>query len=226
VEFLPSNPIVKTGGSKAIRAISAAPFGSAMVDLISYSYIKMLGSAGLKEATVIAILNANYLKKLLEDHYPILYTGEKGFVAHEMILDLRQFKSKGIEVADVAKRLMDFGFHAPTVSFPVAGTIMIEPTESENKRELDRFAAALIQIRKEIEAFTGEDSVLKNAPHTEAMLTSDKWEHSYSRKEAAYPLDFVAEHKYWPRVRRVNEAYGDRHLVCSCNPIEDYVEQE
>jgi glycine dehydrogenase len=225
-EFLPSNPIIKTGGSKAIRAISAAPFGSAMVDLISYSYIKMLGSAGLKKATVIAILNANYLKTLLEPHYPILYAGEKGFVAHEMILDLRQFKSKGIEVADVAKRLMDFGFHAPTVSFPVAGTIMIEPTESENKRELDRFAAALIQIRKEIEAFDGGDSVLKNAPHTQAMLTSDTWEHSYSRKEAAFPLDFVADNKYWPGVRRVNEAFGDRHLVCSCNPIEDYIEQD
>ena len=225
-EFLPSNPIIKTGGSKAIRAISAAPFGSAMVDLISYSYIKMLGSAGLKKATVIAILNANYLKTLLEPHYPILYAGEKGFVAHEMILDLRQFKSKGIEVSDVAKRLMDFGFHAPTVSFPVAGTIMVEPTESENKRELDRFAAALIQIRKEIEAFDGGDSVLKNAPHTQAMLTSDTWEHSYSRKEAAFPLDFVADNKYWPRVRRVNEAFGDRHLVCSCNPIEDYVEQD
>ena len=226
VEFLPSNPIIKTGGSKAIRAISAAPFGSAMVDLISYSYIKMLGSAGLKKATVIAILNANYLKSLLEEHYPILYTGEKGFVAHEMILDLRQFKSKGIEVADVAKRLMDFGFHAPTVSFPVAGTIMIEPTESENKRELDRFAAALIQIKKEIDAFSGEDSVLKNAPHTQAMLTSDTWNHSYTRKEAAFPLDFVSENKYWPTVRRVNEAFGDRHLVCSCNPIEDYIEQE
>ena len=226
VEFLPSNPIIKTGGSKAIRAISAAPFGSAMVDLISYSYIKMLGSAGLKKATVIAILNANYLKSLLEEHYPILYTGEKGFVAHEMILDLRQFKSKGIEVADVAKRLMDFGFHAPTVSLPVAGTIMIEPTESENKRELDRFAAALIQIKKEIDAFSGEDSVLKNAPHTQAMLTSDTWNHSYTRKEAAFPLDFVSENKYWPTVRRVNEAFGDRHLVCSCNPIEDYIEQE
>ncbi|MGA9269524.1 MAG: aminomethyl-transferring glycine dehydrogenase [Lutimonas sp.] len=226
VEFLPSNPIIKTGGSKPIHAISAAPFGSALVDLISYSYIKMLGPSGLKRSTVVAILNANYLKTLLEGHYPILYTGEKGFVAHEMIVDLRQFKDKGIEVADIAKRLMDFGFHAPTVSFPVAGTLMIEPTESENKRELDRFASAMIQIKKEIDAYDGEDSVLKNAPHTQAMLTSDTWDHPYSRKDAAFALDFVAENKYWPTVRRVNEAYGDRHLVCSCNPIEDYIEQE
>jgi glycine dehydrogenase len=226
VEFLPSNPIIKTGGSKPIHAISAAPFGSALVDLISYSYIKMLGPSGLKRSTIIAILNANYLKSLLEEHYPILYTGEKGFVAHEMIVDLRQFKTKGIEVTDVAKRLMDFGFHAPTVSFPVAGTMMLEPTESENKRELDRFAAAMIQIKKEIDAHDGEDSVLKNAPHTQAMLTSDTWDHTYSRKDAAFALDFVAENKFWPTVRRVNEAYGDRHLVCSCNPIEDYIEQE
>ncbi len=226
VEFLPSNPIIKTGGSKPIHAISAAPFGSALVDLISYSYIKMLGPSGLKRSTIVAILNANYLKALLQEHYPILYTGEKGFVAHEMILDLRQFKAKGIEVADIAKRLMDFGFHAPTVSFPVAGTLMIEPTESENKRELDRFASAMIQIKKEIDAYEGEDSVLKNAPHTQAMLTSDTWDHPYSRKDAAFALDFVAENKYWPTVRRVNEAYGDRHLVCSCNPIEDYIEQE
>lgn len=225
VEFLPSNPIIKTGGSKPIHAISAAPFGSALVDLISYSYIKMLGSSGLKRSTIIAILNANYLKALLEEHYPILYTGEKGFVAHEMIVDLRQFKTKGIEVTDIAKRLMDFGFHAPTVSFPVAGTLMIEPTESENRRELDRFAAAMIQIKKEIDAYDGEDSVLKNAPHTQAMLTSDTWDHPYSRKDAAFALDFVAENKFWPTVRRVNDAYGDRHLVCSCNPIEDYIEQ-
>jgi len=225
VEFLPSNPIIKTGGSKPIHAISAAPFGSALVDLISYSYIKMLGPSGLKRSTIIAILNANYLKSLLEEYYPILYTGEQGFVAHEMIVDLRQFKTKGIEVSDIAKRLMDFGFHAPTVSFPVAGTLMIEPTESENKRELDRFAAAMIQIKKEIDAYDGQDSVLKNAPHTQAMLTSDNWDHPYSRQEAAFALDFVAENKFWPTVRRVNEAYGDRHLVCSCNPIEDYIEQ-
>jgi len=223
-EFLPSNPIVKTGGTNAITAISSAPFGSALVDLISYSYIKMLGSTGLTQATTIAILNANYLKALLEKHYKILYAGENGFAAHEMIVDFREFKEKGIEVTDIAKRLMDFGFHAPTVSFPVAGTLMIEPTESENKEEIDKFADALIQIKKEIDAFKDEDSVLKNAPHTLAMLTNDNWNYSYSRKDAAFALDFIAQNKYWPRVRRVNEAYGDRHLVCSCNPIEDYIE--
>lgn len=224
-EFLPSNPVVKTGGSKAISAISAAPFGSAMVDLISYSYIKMLGSSGLTESTVTAILNANYLKSRLEKHYKILYAGEKGFAAHEMIVDFREFKAKGIEVTDIAKRLMDFGFHAPTVSFPVAGTLMIEPTESENKQEIDRFADALIQIKQEIDEYEEGDSVLKNAPHTQSMLTADDWPFAYSRKEAAFALDFVSQNKYWPTVRRVNEAYGDRHLVCSCNPIEDYIEQ-
>ena len=169
-------------------------------------------------------MNANYLKARLEKHYKILYTGEKGFSAHEMIVDFREFKQKGIEVTDIAKRLMDFGFHAPTVSFPVAGTLMIEPTESENKEEIDKFADTLIQIKKEIDAYDIKDSVLKNAPHTQAMLTDDNWEHSYSRKEAAFALDFVKENKYWPTVRRVNEAYGDRHLVCTCNPIEDYME--
>ena len=223
-EFLPSNPIVKTGGTNAITAISAAPFGSALVDLISYSYIKMLGSSGLTESTITAILNANYLKARLEKHYQILYSGEKGFAAHEMIVDFREFKQKGIEVVDIAKRLMDFGFHAPTVSFPVAGTLMIEPTESENKDEIDKFADALIQIKKEIDAFDNKDSVLKNAPHTQAMLTNDEWNYSYSRKDAAFALEFVKANKYWPSVRRVNEAYGDRHLVCSCIPIEDYIE--
>ena len=224
-DFLPSNPVIKTGGTKAINAISAAPFGSAMVDLISYSYIKMLGGSGLTESTVTAILNANYLKSRLEKHYKILYAGEKGFAAHEMIVDFREFKAKGIEVTDIAKRLMDYGFHAPTVSFPVAGTLMIEPTESENKQEIDRFADALIQIKNEIDHYDGGDSVLKNAPHTQSMLTADEWEHAYTRKEAAFALDFVSENKYWPTVRRVNDAYGDRHLVCSCNPIEDYIEQ-
>lgn len=223
-EFLPSNPIVKTGGTNAITAISAAPFGSALVDLISYSYIKMLGSSGLTKATIIAILNANYLKARLEKHYKILYAGEKGFAAHEMIVDFREFKEKGIEVTDIAKRLMDFGFHAPTVSFPVAGTLMIEPTESENKEEIDRFADALIQIKKEIDAYKNEDSVLKNSPHTLAMLTNDEWNYPYTRKDAAFALDYIAQNKYWPTVRRVNEAYGDRHLICSCNPIEDYME--
>ncbi len=224
-DFLPSNPVIKTGGTKAISAISAAPFGSAMVDLISYSYIKMLGSSGLTESTMIAILNANYLKARLEKYYKILYAGEKGFAAHEMIVDFREFKAKGIEVTDVAKRLMDFGFHAPTVSFPVAGTLMIEPTESENKQEIDRFADALIQIKSEIDNYDGGDSVLKNAPHTQAMLTADHWDYSYTRQEAAFALDYVSENKYWPPIRRVNDAYGDRHLICSCNPIEDYIEQ-
>ncbi len=224
-EFLPTNPIISTGGKNAISAISAAPWGSALVDLISYAYIKMLGAEGLKKATIYAILNANYIKSRLEKHYKILYTGEMGFAAHEMIVDFREFKAKGIEVTDIAKRLMDFGFHAPTVSFPVAGTLMIEPTESESKRELDKFCDALIQIKHEIEAYVeGSDSVLKNAPHTEIMLTDDDWKYSYSRKEAAFPLPFVAENKYWPPVRRVDDAYGDRHLVCSCNPIEDYIE--
>ena len=224
-KFLPSNPVVKTGGMKAITAVSAAPFGSALVDLISYSYIKMLGSKGLTKSTTFAILNANYLKSRLEKHYKILYAGERGFAAHEMIVDFREFKQKGIEVTDIAKRLMDYGFHAPTVSFPVAGTLMIEPTESENKVEIDKFADALIQIKNEIDAFdTNKDSVLKNAPHTQAMITSDDWNYSYSRKEAAFALDYIADNKYWPRVRRVNEAYGDRHLVCSCIPTEDYIE--
>ena len=224
-EFLPTNPVVKTGGNNAISAISAAPWGSALVDLISYAYIKMLGADGLKKATVFAILNANYIKSRLEKYYKILYTGEMGFAAHEMIVDFREFKTKGIEVVDIAKRLMDFGFHAPTVSFPVGGTLMIEPTESESKKELDRFCDALIQIKHEIDSYVeGTDSILKNAPHTEEMLTADEWNHSYSRKEAAYPLPFVSESKYWPPVRRVDDAYGDRNLVCSCNPIEDYME--
>jgi glycine dehydrogenase len=223
-EFLPTHPVIKTGGKRAISGISAAPYGSAMVDLISYSYIKMLGSSGLTKSTKYAILNANYLKARLEKHYKILYTGEKGFAAHEMIVDFREFKSKGIEVVDVAKRLMDFGFHAPTVSFPVAGTLMIEPTESENKDEMDRFVDALIQIKKEIDNYKeGNDSVLKNAPHTEEMLTNDDWNFSYSRQEAAFPLAFVRGNKYWPPTRRVDDAYGDRNLVCSCNPIEDYI---
>ncbi|MBJ2176351.1 aminomethyl-transferring glycine dehydrogenase [Aureibaculum sp. A20] len=223
--FLPTNPIVKTGGQHAITGISAAPWGSALVDLISYGYIKMLGAEGLTQATKYAILNANYLKSKLEKHFKILYTGEKGFAAHEMIVDFREFKAKGIEVTDVAKRLMDYGFHAPTLSFPVAGTLMIEPTESESKQELDRFCEALISIKSEIDSYEeGVDSVLKNAPHTQAMLTADDWQFSYSRQAAAFPLPYIADGKFWPPVRRVDDAYGDRNLVCSCNPIEDYME--
>ena len=225
VPFLPSNPLVNVGGEKAITAISGAPYGSALVCLISYGYICMLGAEGITNATKYAILNANYMKAKLEAHYPILYSGEKGRAAHEMILDCRAFKEKGIEVTDIAKRLMDYGFHAPTVSFPVAGTLMIEPTESEDVAELDRFCDALIAIRKEIEASNADDknNVLKNAPHTMAMLTANTWTYPYSREKAAFPLDYIAENKFWPSVRRVDETYGDRNLVCSCAPIEAYM---
>ncbi|MHC5202874.1 aminomethyl-transferring glycine dehydrogenase [Myroides sp. LJL119] len=228
VEFLPSNPIVKVGGKNAITAISAAPYGSALVCLISFGYISMLGLEGLKKVTQTAILNANYIKSRLEDHYSILYTGEQGRAAHEMIVDVREFKEKGIEVTDIAKRLIDYGFHAPTVSFPVAGTLMIEPTESESKQELDRFCDAMISIRQEIENATIDNPVneLKNSPHTLAMLTSDNWDLPYSRQKAAYPLAYVSENKLWPTVRRIDDAYGDRNLICSCAPIEVYMDSE
>jgi glycine dehydrogenase len=225
VPFLPTNPIIPTGGENAITAISAAPWGSALVCLISYGYICMLGGEGLKKSTEYAILNANYIKEKLNGHYDTLYSGEMGRAAHEMILECRPFKEKGIEVTDIAKRLMDYGFHAPTVSFPVAGTLMIEPTESENLEELDRFCDAMIAIRKEIEAATADDSnnVLKNAPHTLMMVTSDNWIYPYTREQAAFPLEYVADNKFWPTVRRADEAYGDRNLVCSCAPIEAYM---
>ena len=222
--FLPGNPVIETGGEKAITSISGAPFGSALACLISYGYIKMLGSTGLQKATEIAILNANYIKKRLEGAYAILYTGEKGRSAHELIIDCRPFKEYGIEVVDIAKRLMDYGFHAPTVSFPVGGTMMIEPTESENMAEMDRFCDAMISIRMEIASENENDhALLKNAPHTLEMITQDQWDFPYSRQKAAFPLEFVAENKFWPTVRRVDEAYGDRNLVCSCNPIESYI---
>ncbi len=226
VPFLPTNPLIPTGGSTAITAISASPWGSALVCLISYGYISMLGAEGVTDATKYAILNANYIKEKLNGHYDTLYSGEMGRAAHEMILECRPFKQKGIEVTDIAKRLMDYGFHAPTVSFPVAGTLMIEPTESENLEELDRFCDAMISIRKEIEATTLDDknNVLKNAPHTLGMLTSDVWNFPYSREKAAFPLDYIAENKFWPTVRRADDAYGDRNLVCSCAPIEAYME--
>lgn len=226
VPFLPTNPVIKTGGENAITAISAAPWGSALACLISYGYITMLGAEGVTNSTKMAILNANYIKERLNGHFETLYTGEKGRAAHEMIIDCRDFKENGIEVVDIAKRLMDYGFHAPTVSFPVAGTMMIEPTESENKAELDRFCKAMISIRKEVAFATKEEpnNVLKNAPHTLAMLTSDDWDFPYSRQEAAFPLEYVADNKFWPSVRRVDEAFGDRNLICSCNPIEDYME--
>ncbi|MGB7785702.1 MAG: aminomethyl-transferring glycine dehydrogenase [Salinimicrobium sp.] len=226
VPFLPGNPVIPTGGNDAITAISAAPWGSALVCLISYGYIKMLGAEGLKKSTQFAILNANYIKARIEEHYKTLYSGERGRAAHEMIVDCRPFKQKGIEVTDIAKRLIDYGFHAPTVSFPVAGTLMIEPTESESKAELDRFCDALISIRKEINEASEEEpnNVLKNSPHTLAMLTADEWNFPYSRQKAAYPLDYLAENKFWPSIRRVDEAYGDRNLICTCAPIEEYME--
>ena len=226
VPFLPGNAIIKTGGHQSISAISAAPFGSALACVISYGYIKMLGAKGLRQSTEVAILNANYIKERLEGYYPTLYVGENGRAAHEMIIDCRAFKENGIEVVDIAKRLMDYGFHAPTVSFPVAGTMMIEPTESENKAEMDRFCDAMIAIRKEVDEVSIEEpnNVLKNAPHTMTMLTSDEWLFPYSREKAAFPLEFVADNKFWPTVRRVNEAYGDRNLICSCAPIEEYME--
>tara|TARA_B100000767_G_scaffold126763_1_gene120808 strand:- start:1903 stop:4752 length:2850 start_codon:yes stop_codon:yes gene_type:complete len=224
--FLPSNPIIKTGGTKAIDSISSAPFGSALACLISYGYIKMLGSEGVTNSTKIAILNANYIKERLSGNYEVLYSGENGRAAHEMIIDCRPFKANGIEVTDIAKRLMDYGFHSPTVSFPVAGTMMIEPTESESKGELDRFCDAMLEIRKEIETCLMQDNsnLLKNAPHTLEMVTSDKWEYDYSRAKAAYPLEYVKENKFWASVRRVDDAYGDRNLMCSCDPIESYTE--
>ena len=226
VPFLPTNPIIPTGGENAITAISAAPWGSALVCLISYGYICMLGAEGLKQSTEYAILNANYIKEKLNGHYDTLYSGEMGRAAHEMILECRPFKQKGIEVTDIAKRLMDYGFHAPTVSFPVAGTLMIEPTESENLEELDRFCDAMIAIRKEIETATidNPNNILKNAPHTLMMVTTDNWNFPYTREAAAFPLDYIAENKFWPTVRRVDEAYGDRNLNCSCAPIEAYME--
>ena len=223
--FLPSNPIIKTGGEQGITAISAAPWGSALVCLISYAYICMLGEKGLKKSTEFAILNTNYIKERLHGSYEVLYSGENGRAAHEMIIDCRPFKTNGIEVTDIAKRLMDYGFHAPTLSFPVAGTLMIEPTESESLEELDRFCDAMISIRKEIdEAFLEEpNNALKNSPHTQEMVTSDTWDFPYSRAKAAFPLAYIKENKFWPSVRRVDETYGDRNLICTCIPIEDFM---
>ena len=228
VPFLPGNPVVKTGGGQAISAISAAPWGSSLVCLISYGYIKMLGEQGLTHSTKVAILNANYIKERLSDKFEVLYTGENGRAAHEMIIDCRPFKQNGIEVTDIAKRLMDYGFHAPTVSFPVAGTVMIEPTESESLAELDRFCDAMNAIRGEIDkaAENPINNPLKNAPHTLTMLTNDQWDFPYSRQQAAFPLPYVSDNKFWPTVRRVDDAYGDRNLICSCAPIEAYVESE
>ena len=229
VPYLPGHPIVKVGGARAGHAVSATPWGSASILLISYAYMKMLGRDGMTDATRYAILNANYLKSRLEPYFPVLYTRANGRVAHEMIFDLRPLKqASGIDELDVAKRLMDYGFHAPTVSFPVAGTLMVEPTESEAKDELDRFCEALIQIRAEIQAVIDgkadrRDNVLKNAPHTAGAIAADDWSHPYSREEAAFPLPFVRANKHWPSVGRIDNPYGDRNLMCSCPPVAEYV---
>ncbi|WP_417265061.1 aminomethyl-transferring glycine dehydrogenase [Brumimicrobium sp.] len=232
--FIPGNALVENvGGEKAIHGISAAPYGSALILLISYGYIKMLGTKGLKHATEMAIVNANYIKARLKKHYPILYSGENNTVAHEMILDCREFKrSANVEVADIAKRLIDYGFHSPTVSFPVAGTLMVEPTESEDKAELDRFCEAMINIRKEIQFIEEgkadqESNLLKNAPHTAECMINQDWKYDYTPKEAAYPLDYLVRNKFWVPVRRVDDAYGDRNLMCSCPAISSYdIEEE
>ena len=224
--YLPGHALVPVGGDKAIHAVAGAPWGSASVLLISYAYICLLGGEGVTEATKYAILNANYIKSRLEGHYPVLYTNPKGRVAHEMIFDLRAFKKDGIEEIDVAKRLMDYGFHAPTVSFPVPGTLMIEPTESEPKQELDRFCDALIAIRGEIQAVLDgradpKDNVLKHSPHTMLVASGDEWSHPYTRTQAVFPLPFVKANKFWPSVGRIDNPYGDRNLMCTCPPIEE-----
>ena len=223
--YLPSHPVVPCGGAQGVPAISAAPWGSASILLISYGYIRMLGAAGATDATRYAILNANYVKARLEQHYPVLYARSNGRVAHELIFDLRPFKSAGVEEMDVAKRLMDYGFHAPTVSFPVAGTLMVEPTESEDRAQLDAFCDAMIQIRREIEEVVSgkadrANNVLKHAPHTAEVVSATEWPHPYTREEAAFPLPFVKARKVWPAVGRIDNPYGDRNLFCSCPPLE------
>ncbi len=228
VDYLPAHPVIKTGGEYGVKAISAAPFGSASVLVITHGYIKMLGKTGLKRSTEMAILNANYLASALKDFFGILYTGEHGRVAHEMILECRNFKAiADVTETDIAKRLMDYGFHAPTLSFPVHGTLMVEPTESESKQELDRFIEAFKAIHAEIlEIRDGKadkaDNVLRNAPHTQTELCASDWSHPYSREKAAFPLEYIAQNKFWPSIARIDDAYGDRNLVCSCNPIDDY----
>ncbi|MDG1296851.1 MAG: aminomethyl-transferring glycine dehydrogenase [Saprospiraceae bacterium] len=227
--FLPKHVFIETGGEQGTSAVSAAPFGSASILLISYGYIKMLGAQGLVDATKIAILNANYIKARLEGEYSVLYTGDNGRAAHEMIIDLRPFKAF-VSAEDVAKRLMDYGFHAPTLSFPVAGTIMIEPTESEDLAELDRFCDAFLQIKAEIDEIArgdvdGQDNVLANAPHCLSLVTADEWNQPYSRSKAAYPLDYIRAQKFWPTIRRVDNAQGDRNLICTCPPLESYMEE-
>ena len=228
--YLPTNPVVPIPGHADGHAVSATPWGSASILLISYGYLRMLGGTGATAATTIAMLNANYLKARLEPHYPVLYAGANGRVAHELIFDLRPFKTaSGIDEQDVAKRLMDYGFHAPTVSFPVPGTLMVEPTESESLEELDRFCEAMIAIRGEIQAVIegrsdAKDNALKNAPHTAQDVTADTWTHPYSRQQAAYPVPGLTQRKFWPPVSRIDNPYGDRHLMCACPPLEAYAE--
>jgi glycine dehydrogenase len=228
--YLPGHTLVPTGGAKAIHAVSAAPWSSASILLISYGYITMLGGDGMTDSTRVAILNANYIKARLEQHFPVLYMRPNGRVAHELIFDVRPLKQASggaVDETDVVKRLMDYGFHAPTVSFPVTGTLMVEPTESESKEELDRFCDAMIAIRAEIQAVidgTADrvDNVLTGAPHTAAAVTADAWRHPYSREQAAFPLPFVRARKFWPSVGRVDNPYGDRNLMCSCPPVSNY----
>ena len=227
--FLPSHPVIKTGGEQGIHAVSAAPYGSALILLISYGYIKMMGGTGLAQATRMAILNANYIKESLKDHYPTLYSGANGRCAHEMILNCIEFKREaGVEVADIGKRLMDFGFHAPTTSFPVVDTLMVEPTESESKAELDRFCQAMIAIRGEIDEIVAgradkKDNIIKRAPHTAKAVVSSDWNRPYTREQAAYPLPWVRDNKFWPSVAKIDNVYGDKHLVCACPPVESYI---
>ena len=231
VPFLPGHSVVDISKGKSIHAVAAAPFGSSNVILISYAYIKMMGEAGLTNATKAAILNANYIKAKLEPYFKVLYSGSNGRVAHELIFDMREFKHTAhVEVEDIAKRLMDYGYHAPTVSFPVAGTLMIEPTESEPKAEMDKFCDALINILAEIREIENgkadqKNNVLKNAPHTAQMVIADNWVYPYSREKAAYPVNWTRLNKFWPSVGRVDNAYGDRNLVCSCLPVSEYVEE-
>jgi glycine dehydrogenase len=228
VEFLPTHSMAPVGGLNGPHAVAASPWGSALVAVISYGYIRLMGSKGLTDATKYAILNANYLMAKLKDYYPVVYTGENKTVAHEMIVDCRQFKAKAdITETDIAKRLMDYGFHAPTLSFPIHGTLMIEPTESETKMELDRFADSMISIYNEIQEIADgkaskTDNVLKNAPHTADEATSDVWSHSYGREKAVFPLSWIRENKFFPFVSRVDDAFGDRNLICTCKPIEEY----
>jgi len=227
-EYLPTHPVVQTGGCSGIGPIAAAPWGSAVVLIISWAYLKLMGSDGLRRATEVAILNANYVAHRLAEAFPVLYRGNTGFVAHEAILDLRDLKARvGVEVEDVAKRLMDYGYHAPTVHFPVPGTVMVEPTESESRSELDRFCEAMIAIRREIAEVEGgsadpEDNVLKNAPHSMAAVLDSHWSHPYTREQAATPAPWLREHKFWPAVARIDNAAGDRNLVCACPPVLAY----